>query len=304
MITMCEFLHYILVFVRLTTGPGARLVIEWLLIVIRFVLMLCEVFVVTILFKGRTAKSMARALLVSFVTSVVVASVYTGIDIYLQYGASQLKIDRGESVLTHTNKGGSLFLLCVCTVKLIGYLVVFLLRYTPWKIYAPVKRSFYRYVACLLVVNVLDVLAHALLLGGESVGNCFKYSSSFLYQAFYGILLYLTFLREFFRTQSSTLAEARQSLLANGMQGGGSGGGGSVVIPSGTSTPGRGGSLMGTMSTPGGLSVNNSSPQSVQHQSSGMHSPGFKPSPTPLAPSTPSGAGAAGSNRSRAISIK
>ena len=78
------------------------------------------------------------------------------------------------------------------------YAAIMVLPFTQWRDILPAKPSFYRYVRILLVLNITGALG-SLLIGSKVVeGYCVYGVASWLYYAAYPVLLYVTFLGEFF----------------------------------------------------------------------------------------------------------
>lgn len=176
---------------------------NWLWIGTRFGLELLEVSVVVFLLQGylRTGReALVRTLYVSggfaAVDTLIKAMFVFGLHIPLfLYGGDEattgdLSWAKWSYWLLH-----SLLFLTV-------YTAILVLPHTRWRELLPAKPSFYRYIAALWCFNFLAAFG-ALLLGCKVVqGYCIYSMAEFLYYAAFPILIYVTFLSEFFQTSA------------------------------------------------------------------------------------------------------
>ena len=89
------------------------------------------------------------------------------------------------------------------------YGAILVLPYTDWRDKLPARPSFYRYAACLLVLNALNALAALLVAAGDMDGGyCLGGVCNFVYYAAYPPLLYHTFLADFFRDDDTLELES------------------------------------------------------------------------------------------------
>jgi len=79
------------------------------------------------------------------------------------------------------------------------YLVILILPKTSLRDKLPARRSFYHYVTFLFVLNFVKCIGEIMVYAHLDVGFCFIDVGFFAYYALYAPLLYICFLRDFFR---------------------------------------------------------------------------------------------------------
>lgn len=171
----------------------------WLLT--RFGMVLLEVSVVVFLLQGYVTsarEALLRTLAISgayalFETllSVIFMSKFH-VPIFL-YGGDNA--DGPEGDMTWSKWG---FWLAHTLLFLGVYAAILALPYTQWRDRLPAKPSFYRYVMVLFALNTLAAVGALQLGSGHVSGYCVYGFASWTYYAIFPLLLYMTFLAEFF----------------------------------------------------------------------------------------------------------
>ncbi|KAK9808438.1 hypothetical protein WJX73_005892 [Symbiochloris irregularis] len=178
----------------------------WLLT--RFGLVLLEVSVVVFLLQGYITsgrEALLRTLAISgayaaFETLLAVLYIYGfHVPLFLYAGSD----DGGQDLDMRWSKWGFWLVHNLLFLSVYGGILV--LPYTSWRDRLPAKPSFYRYVLVLFVLNAVAAIG-ALQLGfGYSSGYCVYGAASWCYYAIFPLLLYMTFLAEFFLDDSLSM---------------------------------------------------------------------------------------------------
>lgn len=93
----------------------------------------------------------------------------------------------------------------------IVYLLILILPHTKLRDRLPARPSFYRYVFILFMFHILSAFGSGLIGFGADLGYCLHGLTLFSYGAFYPLLLYATFLADFFVEEDLQLEDVYYS---------------------------------------------------------------------------------------------
>eukprot|EP00899_Mesostigma_viride_P008793 jgi/Mesvir1/17915/Mv12978-RA.1 len=101
---------------------------------------------------------------------------------------------------------------------LLVYGAVLVLPHTRWSDKLPARPSFYRYIEVLFIIHAASCVGTLLLLLSADTGYCIYGLANYAYYALYPPLVYVTFLSEFLRDDSSVAMEDMSDLYYSELQ--------------------------------------------------------------------------------------
>jgi len=136
----------------------------------------------------------------------IISVIYSTIQGILLFGL-------GVPLYSIINTQAALYWFITSLVFMVVYGIILILPHTSLKDRFPARPSFYRYVSFLFTLNALKGLGYLLVLGVVDTGFCFVALSQFAYFSLYAPLLYICFLKDFFKDIpiSDYLVEMRKS---------------------------------------------------------------------------------------------
>lgn len=189
-------------------------------IVLRFSLLATEMSVLVFgLGSGHldSQRGIRRVVVVSFVISFMFSFTQTVLELW----HPDPNFHVAKTQMNLFGHGGMLFWLLSSALFTFTYLFVLVLPFLPCRRFVtlPQKRSFYRYVGYLLILNAAQTAGSLLVYVGQSNGLCVVNLTTFFYFTTLPPVIYFTFLRAFFSsTQPQVLFSYKAQVRKNPLQ--------------------------------------------------------------------------------------
>jgi len=171
--------------------PEPPMLYQGLFLMSNFILIFVEVSVVVFMSHGYVVSG-REAIHRTVIITGLITIVYSTIQGILLFGL-------GVPLYETTNQDAALYWFITSSLFVIVYSTILILPKTSLKDKMPARPSFYNYVAFLFLLNLLKGLGNLLVFASLNAGFCLVGLSSVSYFALYAPLLYVCFLRDFFR---------------------------------------------------------------------------------------------------------
>lgn len=146
--------------------------------------------------------SIRRVMLVTAISALVYSCVQGSLEFSYpdpKFHVEKGKIDTNFDIFAH---GGMIFWMTSSAFFFLVYSLVYFLPWTKLKdrLNLPSKKSFYYYALFLAILNCAQAVGSVLLFTGILTGMCIVDTTTYIYFTCFHPLVYITFLRQFFRS--------------------------------------------------------------------------------------------------------